>query len=270
MRRVPEGEGESVSVAAALARFLMAAFVIAVLNSCASDRLLSGGKPYAEEGLGVPALDELCETRGGLHVYQTVSDAKGFVNMPSRSFGNGEDGAVTDQERGGCRNCLDYLARDSFEFVEAAYSAPELRAYKADYARKSGLYRYSLVPRESGLCEQYDLMVKLVPPVRLTAEKYADAIGNRCVYAQPISAFTAPYQYERNRIMVSYAPYQGESGFISQRQEAIRDRATGDLVMERNYFSYVNMNFANRFLGSCHAAGYSIEPGAFLRAGERK
>lgn len=247
----------------------MAAFVIAALSSCGSDRLLSGGKPYAEEGLGVPALDELCETRGGLHVYQTVSDAKGFVKMPLRSFDNGENAPVTDQDRGGCGNCLDYLARDGFEFVEAVYTAPELRAYKADFARASGLYRYSLVSRESGLCEQFDLMVKLVPPVRLSAEKYADVIGDRCVYAQPISAFTAQYQYERNLIIGVAANYQGESGFVSQTQEVIRDRANAEPLVETNAFRYVNPNFANRFLGSCHY-GHWMEPGTFLRTSERK
>tara|TARA_E500000305_G_C3952926_1_gene203101 strand:- start:110 stop:886 length:777 start_codon:yes stop_codon:yes gene_type:complete len=258
-----------VSVAELLMRFVASAIFVAVLSSCAPGSLYSGGKPYAQEGLEVPALADLCETRGGLHVYQTVPDAKGFVKMPLRSFDNGENGPVTDQDRGGCGNCLDYLARDGFEFVEAEFTAPRYRSDNNDYAPQSGLYRYALVPRESGLCERHDLLVRFVPPVRLSAEKYADVIGDRCVHAQPISAFTARYQYERNLIIGMAASYQGESGFISQTQEVIRDRANAEPLVEANAFRYVNPNFANRFLGSCHY-GHWMEPGTALRTSERK
>ena len=245
-------------------KLLVSAFVTAIVASCAPGGLLSNQRPYVQEGLEVPGLQELCDTKGGVHVYQTVTDAKGFLLLPIRSFFKGPDGPVTDQALGGCIKCIGYLARDGFDFVEAQVTLPRLAAYKFDFSATNGLFRYSLVDRESGLCEQYDLVVKLVLPVKAASEKYAQELGNRCIHAQRIYEFTAPYQLERNTILLGGPDYHGKTGFIVQNQEAIRERASDALVMESNSFLYVNRNFSNRFLGSCHT-GFPIHPGDFLR-----
>jgi len=252
-------------------RSLLSAVLVGLLSACSPGELLGNEKPYAQQGLEIPGFQELCDTKGGLHVYQTVEDAKGFILYPGRSFDKGLDGPVTDQSRGGCLNCLVYLVRDGFEFVEAPYQAPE-DAYSLrnnDYARSSGKFRYSLRSRSEGACNNYDYLVATYPPVTRVADEFADQIGDRCLVAQPISEFTARYEYLRDTAFVSREGYQGEDGFVRLSSEIIRDRISGEVLVEHNYYSYHNFNFASRYDRACRGvSGHDIPVGDFLRAGE--
>lgn len=257
------------SVAELLMRVGVSAIFIAALSSCAPGNVLGGQKPYAQQGLEIPGFQELCDTKGGLHVYQTVEDAKGFIVYPQRSFDKGSDGPVTDQTRGGCLNCLEYLVRDGFEFVEASYKAPvdPTRLRNSDYARSSGKFRYFLRPRSEGSCNHYDYLVATYPPVTRMAEEFAEQIGDRCLVAQPISHFTASYEYLRDTTFVSREDYQGEDGFVRLSSEIIRDRMSGEVLVEHNYYSYHNFNFARRYDRACRrVSGHNIPIREFLRA----
>ena len=252
-------------------RSLLSAVLVGLLSACAPGELLGNEKPYAQQGLEIPGFQELCDTKGGLHVYRTVEDAKGFILYPRRSFDKGSDGPVTDQGRGGCLNCLEYLVRDGFEFVEAPYQAPE-DAYSlrnSDYARSSGNFRYSLRPRAEGACNNYDYLVAFKPSVRSVAEEFAEQIGDRCLVAEPISNFTARYEFLRDRIFIEREDYQGRDGFVLRSVDVIRDRRSGEVLVERNYYSYHNFNFASRYDRACRGvSGHNIPVGEFLRAVE--
>ncbi|MEQ9518359.1 MAG: hypothetical protein RLN89_02850 [Parvibaculum sp.] len=251
-------------------RLLCLMSLVAVVLSCSPARLFTNTKPYAQQGLEIPGFQELCDTKGGLHVYKTVDDAKGFVLYPRRSFDKGSDGPVTDQGRDGCLNCLEYLVRDGFEFVEATYHAPEdlTRLRNNDYARSSGKFRYSLRPRSEGMCNNYDYLVATYPPVKRVAEEFADQIGDRCLVAQPISDFTARYDYLRDSFFISREDYQGEDGFVESYHQIVRDRMSGEVLVEHNYYMYLNLNFSPPYNRACRGvSGHNIPVGEFLRAG---
>ena len=256
------------SAAQLLMRFVASTIFASALWSCAPGNLFSNAKPYAQQGLEIPGFQALCETKGGLHVYKTVEAAKGFILYPRRSFDKGSDGPITDQGRDGCLNCLEYLVRDGFEFVEATYHAPDdpTRLRNNDYARSSGKFRYSLRPRSEGMCNNYDYLVATYPPVTRVAEEFAEQIGNRCLVAQPISDFTARYEFIRNRNFVNSEDYQGEDGFVEAYHQVVRDRMSGEVLVEHYQYLYLNLNFSPPYNRACRKiSGHDISIGRFLR-----
>lgn len=217
-------------------RLLAVVGVALILGSCSAASVFEGEPQYAQEGLEIPGFQKLCDTKGGLHVYRTVEDAKGFVLLPERHHEDGPESPITDQGRGGCLYCLEYLARDGFDFVEADYVAPESRSIRnmSDYSRKSGRFRYALHPRSDGGCENYDFLVRFFPPVSRVAEEFAERIGDRCLVAEPIEAFSAQYEFGHDVFLVARESYQGEDGYVSQHRQFVRDRLSGEVLAEYN------------------------------------
>ena len=188
-----------------------------------------------------PLFDEYCAKYGGVHVYKTAEDVRGFVLVPSATYAHPEDAAPSDHSWGGCFSCLDFLGEDGYDFVEAVVTPPKsVRLRDYDYAVEPGIYRYRLVKRESGKCKRSDAM-EAAHSLSLDLKRLH--LEGWCVYAERIPALTAKYEFAYS---ISFDPQPR----LHQSRAYVRDRLTGEVLADRNAF--FTPNVINR-PGSCYS-----------------
>lgn len=205
----------------------------------------------------------MCEKDAGVRIYKHVANVEGYAILP-------EDDAPTIEEisagnasnatmKGGCFPCFEHLIRDGYEYIETYYIKASERVatrgfgFRRDYdVNRTGLYRYKLIEREKNpdLCIPYDRMVyetrgpaKLNPSLSDSSMglfarqhlKYEKQMEGKCIYAEPIKQFSAPYLKRLRAEIVGESNRQGQLYKIRSTVAA----ADGSLVAEGVAYSRV-------------------------------
>jgi len=227
-----------------LSGLILLAAIFLPLGGCYPVGNIVAAKIAAVSNPPSPLFDEYCAKYGGMHVYKTVKNVRGFVLLPSATYVHSEDDGPSDVGRGGCTSCLNFLGEDGYDFVEArVIQHKQDRVGNYDYAVTPGIYRYRLVKRESGKCERFDA---LAASRSLHLDFKRLHLEGWCVYAERIPNFTARYEY---------APYRSleVQPRLFQSRSFVRDRVTGEVLAED--FSYFTPNMHDR-PGRCHDGKY--------------
>lgn len=220
-------------------------------------------------------MTELCKTAGA-HIYEQVEDVRSFAILSGVFVYPPDTGAKVLEQviagenpdstppQAGCFPCLQELVVDQYDAVESYYTEPlhggagsygRLGMY-VDYTDRTGLYRYSLRDRDQDqeACRPFDELIafgeknrgdywKLALHIRVFLKEYdrlKDALGNRCIVAEPITEFTAPYRVVTG-IQKRFRPktfFGGMHEIIHTNSYVIR-QSDQKMLAEANFFSYL-------------------------------
>jgi len=170
---------------------------------------------------------EFCETRGGVHIYETADEVEGII----------------DDSNAGCTVlvCQSLLRDEGYRYVEARSAG----FYLNGLTNGPGLYRFSLQPVGHPACGPYEKWIgergiKRNPP---SDDKRPGHYDRYCIASEPIPAFTAQYKYKH-----SYPTYPEQRGedFLRRSFTTIT-RVNGQLMAEQqDYAVSVKGKFAGR------------------------
>lgn len=244
----------------------VAVIVIGLLFGC---RPFVGQSPVSEELRGtssqMPAeLQAMCSKDGGVRVYEHASKVDGYAILPSSDSPTIEQiatGKISNADVvGGCFPCFRELIRDKYRYIETYFAAPRDRVregafFRGDfYVSQTGLYRYSLVSRADNpaLCERFDQVLYLAQKgvvsstydksaLRAFVREYRNSetvMRDFCIYAKPISRFSAPFVSRLTRQVVWRGTWHSQPAYVYQHRDYVEARDGKRLIAEAISYVY--------------------------------
>ncbi len=165
--------------------------------------------------------EELCRTKAGTHIYETVDNVEGVYGIGPNSG----------------------LLKYGYKFVEYEVSAdvPQ-RNLKYTYVTSPGLYRYTLENANHPNCHNfYKLFETSIKAGHGVPEKF----GGKCVAMWPIEKATAKYRYFRAR-KGKWEARRGP-GDLSQMHDIFSSIDGRKIYAENHLFNYVPLNSTRNF-----------------------